>query len=702
MKFKKLLSLAAAAAVSVSALPSVFADSYSDIGGHWSEAAISRLSENGIIQGSDGKIRPEDYISRAELATVLYNTMGGDGIAAESTEYSQTGTGGQWVSSALSDGSADAASFSDFDADKWYASALKWAVGAGIITGYEGNTIKPENPVTRQEAVVIIQRGCGIDGGGEITAGDADEVSDWAKDAVGGFMANGFLNGDDGGMVNPTANIKRGELFTLLNNIIGEFINNSGEYNYIDCGNKLVIVKSGSVVIKNAKCGKIIIGADADEPEIDDVSVKVKVYGKKKIKVSTAGNSNSGNSSIISGGGSSSSGGGGGSSSSSSSTKVRLTLNANGGVFSDGSERQTISCLKGVTVRRKIEEEPTREGYVFKGWYTTADRADKAGDNYYDTDNKLTNALSLYAGWVTSENPYTITAAPMTDPSEPDEEQVKNYKVTTDYDKGTVTITGSELKQFRYDSKSGKKTWAGIEIEMSNVVFDALENDETLRYYAGEKRRSGNGGWTGHIEDIKKGSDTLLFYFDVSEEPQIKYIEFELPDDMNDQSVEFKLDLTKLTLYEYKPEPAESEGVSIAKPQADEHGLMSADFKLDADKVKPHTLVATGTLNYVTDYPEEGQSGNYMLLDITLGSDATNAATVKIGDEVVTINEKTGTVLIKVDSETGDLVITVDYDGEGEDFKATDYTVVTGLLVLAPSPDEGKDPGENPSENVPV
>ena len=151
---------------------------------------------------------------------------------------------------------------------------------------------------------------------------------------------------------------------------------------------------------------------------------------------------------------------------------------------------------------------------------------------------------------------------------------------------------------------------------------------------------------------------------------------------MNDQSVEFKLDLTKLTLYEYKPEPAESEGVSIAKPQTDEHGLMSADFKLDADTVKPHTLVATGTLNYVTDYPEEGQSGNYMLLDITLGSDATNAATVKIGDEVVTINEKTGTVLIKVDSETGDLVITVDYDGEGEDFKATDYTVVTGLLKL--------------------
>lgn len=683
MKFKKLLSLAAAAAVSFSALPSVFADLYSDISGHWAEAAINRLSDNGIIQGSDGKIRPEDYISRAELATVLYNTMGGDGTAAESTEYSQTGTGGTWVSSALSDGSADASAFSDFDAAKWYASALKWAVGAGIITGYEDNSVKPENPVTRQEAIVIIQRSCGIDGGGEITAVDAAEVGDWAKDAVGGFMQNGFLNGDDNGRVNPKANIKRSELFTLLNNIIGEFISASGEYDYINCGNKLVIVNSGAVVIKNAKCGKIIIGADADEPEIDDVAVKVKVYGKKKIKVSTSGSSTSGSSSIISGGSGSSGSSGG--SSSSSSTKVRLTLNANGGVFSDGSERQTISCLKGVTVGRKIEEEPTREGYVFKGWYTTADRADKAGDNVYDTGSKLTSALSLYAGWVTSENPYTITAAAMINPSKPDEEQVKDYEVDVDYDKGTITISGSDLKKFRYDSKVGEKTWAGIEVEMSNVVVDALENDETLRYYAGDKKRGTLYEWTGEIDEIRTDSDTLLFYFDVSEEPQIKYIEFELPDDMNDQSEVFKLDLTKLTLYEYKPEPVESEGVEITKNTADEHGLMSADFKLESDQNKSRTLVATGTLNFVTDYLEQGQNGNYMLLDITLGSDATDAATVKIGDEAVTINEKTGTILIKVDETRADVVITVDYDGEDEDFKATDYTINTEGLTLAPA-----------------
>ncbi|MDO5310539.1 MAG: S-layer homology domain-containing protein [Clostridia bacterium] len=285
MKFKKLLSLAAAAAVTVSALPSVFADSYSDISGHWAEAAINRLSDNGIIQGSDGKVRPEDYISRAELSTVLYNAMGGDGTAAKSTEYSQTGTGDQWVSSALSDGNEDAAGFSDFDADKWYASALKWAVGAGIITGYEDNTLKPENPVTRQEAVVIIQRACGIDGSGDITASDAAEVGDWAKDAVGSFMQNGFLNGDDNGKVNPAANIKRSELFTLLNNIIGEFITASGEYDNINCGNKLIIVKSGSAVIKNAKCGRIIIGADASEPEIDNVKVKIKVFGTKTVRM---------------------------------------------------------------------------------------------------------------------------------------------------------------------------------------------------------------------------------------------------------------------------------------------------------------------------------------------------------------------------------------------------------------------------------
>lgn len=67
---------------------------YSDTAGHWAESAIERWSEYGVLQGSGGRFRPNDPITRAEIAAVLDRVM----------KYQAT----------------DGAAFTDVDPAAWY------------------------------------------------------------------------------------------------------------------------------------------------------------------------------------------------------------------------------------------------------------------------------------------------------------------------------------------------------------------------------------------------------------------------------------------------------------------------------------------------------------------------------------------------------------------------------------------------------
>lgn len=69
---KRIVSLFLISAVAMTLMPSVaYAAEYSDISGHWAETAIKRWSDYGILQGNDGKFRPDDTITRAELTAIL-------------------------------------------------------------------------------------------------------------------------------------------------------------------------------------------------------------------------------------------------------------------------------------------------------------------------------------------------------------------------------------------------------------------------------------------------------------------------------------------------------------------------------------------------------------------------------------------------------------------------------------------------------
>jgi len=112
------------------------AKSYTDVPkDFWAAGYISTVTKYKIFEGSaDGKFRPNDPVSRAELATVM-------------TRYLK-----------LETGKPIELHFSDVKAGHWAAPAIESLYRNGMITGYSNGSFKPENGIVRSEAVTLINR----------------------------------------------------------------------------------------------------------------------------------------------------------------------------------------------------------------------------------------------------------------------------------------------------------------------------------------------------------------------------------------------------------------------------------------------------------------------------------------------------------------------------------------------------------------
>lgn len=136
--FKRVLAMVLAVAMVLTTFGMVVASaaSYSDTQGHWAESYINIWSDKGVIQGDGGYFRPDDAITRAEVAQVTQNVIG-------------------YVD--LTDNS-----FSDVPAGVWYEDAVLKLVAAGTLTGNGDGTMRPENYMTREEAMTMLARAYGL------------------------------------------------------------------------------------------------------------------------------------------------------------------------------------------------------------------------------------------------------------------------------------------------------------------------------------------------------------------------------------------------------------------------------------------------------------------------------------------------------------------------------------------------------------
>ena len=197
---KKFLSMCLIAALTVAlAAPAltapapVHAASFSDVGGHWAEKYIKSAVNKGFVNGyPDGSFRPDKSVTRAEFTSMVNKAFGN----------SQTAT----------------LRFSDVPYAEWYYNDISKALAATYVAGYDDNTFKPDSPITRQEAAVMISRLVPAYGtSGNLKAyGDYSAIADWAFTAMQKVNGKGYIGAYDDGLIHPADKLTRAQTAKII------------------------------------------------------------------------------------------------------------------------------------------------------------------------------------------------------------------------------------------------------------------------------------------------------------------------------------------------------------------------------------------------------------------------------------------------------------------------------------------------------
>ena len=376
--FKRSLALVLAIAMVLTTfgMTVVSAAQYNDTEGHWAESYINTWSGYGVIQGDGGYFRPDDAITRAEVAQVTDNVISYEKIADNM--------------------------FTDVSTTDWFADAVLKLVAAGTLTGNGDGTMTPNNYMTREEAMTMLARAYGLTventQAGITQYADYQNISDYATGYVGAMTAAGYVGGYEDGTIRPKDYISRAEFVKIIDNMIKLYITEPGSYGPEYVGG-IVMIKTGGVTLNGIVAGGVVVS-----PQVSgDVTITGSQISGDIVNLSEKANvtSNTGNvtnpsattkpNNIVIGGGGSGGGGNGGG-------PASLTVK-----FHYGENYGTVKT-KSVTKGKKLSESsvPTPTESNWDGlWYTSKSAAEKCSGTTFDpTVSAVNKNYDLYAGHI--------------------------------------------------------------------------------------------------------------------------------------------------------------------------------------------------------------------------------------------------------------------------------------------------------------
>lgn len=160
------------------------------------EVLNKEIHFNYVIGYTDGTIRPNNDISRAEVATIFFRLL-----TDEAREQYTTTAG----------------NFTDVKAGMWCNRAIATLTNMGIIKGYTDGTFRPNADITRAELATIIARFAKLDVN---TKTFSDINGHWAQKNIELAAGNGWINGYEDGTFRPNNNITRAETFAMINRVL--------------------------------------------------------------------------------------------------------------------------------------------------------------------------------------------------------------------------------------------------------------------------------------------------------------------------------------------------------------------------------------------------------------------------------------------------------------------------------------------------
>ena len=149
-----------------------------------------------IMGYPDGTVQPKGEITRAEACTIFFRLL---------TESSR-----DYYFSKTND-------YTDVNAGDWFNNAISTLSNAGIVTGYNDGTFRPNQPITRGEMAKIIANFANLNKG---TKSFTDLSGHWSKTYVELAAGNGWIAGYPDGSFRPDQKITRAETVTMINRVL--------------------------------------------------------------------------------------------------------------------------------------------------------------------------------------------------------------------------------------------------------------------------------------------------------------------------------------------------------------------------------------------------------------------------------------------------------------------------------------------------
>ena len=167
--------------------------------GRWYHEYTDYVIAKGLMNGMDEThFAPEGSLTRGMLVTTLYRLAGEPEVA-------------------------EAATFTDVKAGRYYAEAVAWAEDLGIAKGMTATAFQPEGTVTRQQAATFLYRYVteyleqeAVEGADLTAFTDGSKVQDYAKTAMSWAVAEGFFEGYGDGTLRPFTALTRAQMAKLL------------------------------------------------------------------------------------------------------------------------------------------------------------------------------------------------------------------------------------------------------------------------------------------------------------------------------------------------------------------------------------------------------------------------------------------------------------------------------------------------------
>ncbi len=153
-----------------------------------------------LIGYSDGTVRPNGKITRAEVATIFFRLLDDDTRA----KY--------WSSKN---------DFSDVSADKWYNNAVSTLSNMGVIGGYADGTFRPDAPISRAEFAKIAVSFTQNNGSATYNYFTDVKTTDWFAPYVTAAKDAGLIEGYSDGSFKPESKITRAEACAIVNRTLG-------------------------------------------------------------------------------------------------------------------------------------------------------------------------------------------------------------------------------------------------------------------------------------------------------------------------------------------------------------------------------------------------------------------------------------------------------------------------------------------------